>query len=299
MKLQKIRKLKLVTLLDNMVYISGPLGHWGYSTFLIYVDANNMTKRVLMDTGSDVEAFIRNTKLLKIGFYNLDAVVLSHGHLDHTTATINVVEAHPGIKIYAHPSVFSKRISIDEKGERNTFSPPKGWGLKAWEDAGAKIVFTKEPTEVASGIWVTGEVPRKSFETIAEMGRWRRVIEEDGIEKEDLIPDDQSIFFDLEGFGIVVLTGCAHSGVLNTLAYVEELTGEKPVAVIGGTHLSGRKPEYLTKTIEGLKHYNLKYLSPCHCTGFHAISKLAEAFPKAFQLNHSGKITDFTEFIKK
>jgi 7,8-dihydropterin-6-yl-methyl-4-(beta-D-ribofuranosyl)aminobenzene 5'-phosphate synthase len=299
MRLQSVRSLKVLTLLDNMVYSSGPLAHWGYSSHLSYVDAEGVARRVLMDTGSDAEAFLRNAKLLDVDFRSLDSVVLSHGHFDHTSTTVQVAEAKPGIRIYANPAVFSERHVVDEKGKRRILSPPAGEGLKELKAAGAKIIFNKEPVEVSPGAWATGETPRRSFETVMELGKNRLVRKENGNEVGDTIPDDQSLFLNQEGFGVVVLTGCAHSGLLNTLAYVEELTGEKPRAVIGGTHLIERKPEYTAKTIEGLRSYNLKILSPGHCTGFKAIGELALAFPEAFQLSSSGKTIDFDEFLKK
>jgi 7,8-dihydropterin-6-yl-methyl-4-(beta-D-ribofuranosyl)aminobenzene 5'-phosphate synthase len=153
--------------------------------------------------------------------------------------------------------------------------------------------------EVSPGVWATGEVPRRGFETIMELNGGKVVREENGVEVDDLIPDDQSIFLDLEDFGLVVVTGCAHAGILNTLSYVSELTGLKPRALIGGTHLTGRGPEYVSKTIEGLREYNLSVLSPSHCTGFKATSALYVAFPQVFELSYSGKTLDFDEVLKK
>jgi len=131
-----------------------------------------------------------------------------------------------------------------------------------------------------------------------ELGRGRVVRESNGVEVEDLIPDDQSIL-DLMGFGLVVVTGCTHAGILNTLGYVEGLAGRRPMAVIGGTHLTGRSPEYLARTIKGLKGYSLSVFSPSHCTGFKAAAELSAAFPEAFELSYSGRILDFDEVLKK
>ena len=128
--MQSIRSLKVLTLLDNMVYSQGPLAHGGYSSLLSYVDAEVVARRVLMDTGSDAEAFLRNAKLLEVDFRSLDSVVLSHGHYDHTSATVQVAEARPSIRIHAHPAVFSERYMVDEKGKRHRLSPPTGEGLK-------------------------------------------------------------------------------------------------------------------------------------------------------------------------
>ncbi len=266
---------------------------------LIYKDFEGIERRLLMDTGSDRDSLIRNARLLKVDLGGIDSIVLSHGHLDHTAATVEVAEANPGIRIHAHPSAFDERYYVNEKGERRRQSPPKDEGLVELEAAGARVTFSRGPIEVSSGVWTTGEVPRRSFETVMELNGGKVVREENGVDVEDLIPDDQSIFLDLEDFGLVVVTGCAHAGILNTLVYVSKLTGYKPRALIGGTHLTGRKPEYVEKTIEGLREYSLSVLSPSHCTGFKATSELFAAFPEAFELSYSGKTLDFDEVLKK
>ncbi len=299
MNLRQVSGLRVMTLLDNTVNSLGPLAHWGLSTLLTYADPDGVSRRVLVDTGSDPYCLIKNAKSLKVDLGGLDAIILSHGHLDHTAATVEVVRLNPGITIHAHPSTFDERNYISEKGERRRQSPPKGEGLAELKEAGAKLVYSRDPREVAPGVWATGEVPRRSFETIMELSGGKVVREEEGGEVEDLIPDDQSVFLTLRGLGLVVVTGCAHSGTLNTLSYVQELTGEQPRALLGGTHLTQRKTGYITRTIEGLRGYGLALLSPSHCTGFQAAAQLAAAFPESFELNYSGKTFDFDEIMKK
>lgn len=299
MQLKRVKNLKVVTLLDNSVNTLGPLAHWGLSMLLTYRDSDGVARRLLMDTGSDRDSLIRNAKLLNVDLGGIDAIVLSHGHLDHTAATVEVAKANPGIRIHAHPSAFDERHYINEKGDRRRQSPPEGEGLAELEAIGARVIFSRGPVEVSPGVWATGEVPRRSFETIMELNRGKVVREENGVEVEDLIPDDQSIFLDLDGFGLIVVTGCAHAGILNTLAYFSELTGGKPRALIGGTHLTGRRPEYVAKTINGLRDYSLSVISPSHCTGFKAAAELSAAFPEAFELSYSGKTLDFDEVLKK
>ncbi len=274
--------VKITTLLDNLIQSSGPVAHWGFSALIEY----NGERRVLLDTGSDRECLLRNLKTLKVDLRGIDAVVLSHGHWDHTSATIDIVKAVGGVKVYAHPLVFQHVFRVDKKGEKRRISVPDGQGLVEIEAAGGKVVLSAEPIEVAHGVWATGEVPRESFETIMELADERLVRE--GSDVQDTIPDDQSLFLKERGLGLTVVTGCAHSGPLNILAYVESLTGQKVRALIGGTHLMGRKPEYVNRTIEGLRRHDLILLSPCHCTGFRAMAELAKAFPESFTLNYSG-----------
>ena len=119
-------------------------------------------------------------------------------------------------------------------------------------------MLSRTPIEVTPGVWATGEVPRKSFETIMELGKSRLLKVEGGSETMDSIPDDQSLFLREKSVGLVVVTGCAHSGPLNILSHVEAITGEKVKALIGGTHLTGRKPEYTKATIDGLRGFDLE-----------------------------------------
>lgn len=149
MQLQKLRNLNVVTLLDNSVNTPGPLAHWGLSMLLTYKDPEGASRRLLMDTGSDRDSLIRNAKLLKVDFRGIDAVVLSHGHLDHTATTVEVAEANPGIRIHAHPSTFDERYYINDKGERRRQSPLKGEGLPELEAAGAQVAFSQGPVEVS------------------------------------------------------------------------------------------------------------------------------------------------------
>ncbi len=285
----ELSDLKITTILDNIVQSAGPVAHWGFSTLLEY-KARDTRRRVLLDTGSDRECLLRNLKALKVDLGGIDAVVLSHGHWDHTSATVDVVRASGGVRVYAHPSAFQPVFRVDKKGERRRISVPDGQGIADIEAAGGIVVLSQAPVEVAAGVWATGEVPRASFETVMELVKERLVRE--GSEAPDTIPDDQSLFLTEKSVGLIVVTGCAHSGPLNILSYVESLTGEKVKALIGGTHLTGRKPKYRSATIEGLRKHDLRILSPCHCTGFRAMAELYNAFPESFTLNYSGNVLE-------
>jgi 7,8-dihydropterin-6-yl-methyl-4-(beta-D-ribofuranosyl)aminobenzene 5'-phosphate synthase len=296
--LTEVSHLKITTLLDNLIASTGPLGHWGYSTLLDY-EVGSKRRRVLLDTGSDRDCFLRNLKELKIDLSGIDSIVLSHGHFDHTSATIEAIKAAGDVKVFAHPSTFSPVYMVNEKGERRRISIPEGQGLAEIEAAGGEVVLSRTPIEVAPGVWATGEVPRRSFETIMDLGKSRLLKVEDGSEVPDSIPDDQSLFLREKGVGLIVVTGCAHSGPLNILSYVEAVTGERVKVLIGGTHLMGRKPEYTKATIDGLSGFDLQILSPCHCTGFMAMTELARAFPASFELNYSGKVIEPAKILSE
>ena len=127
----------------------------------------------------------------------------------------------------------------------------------------------------------------------------RRVIVIDGREEDDHILCDQALWTEVDEVGPWVITGCAHSGPVNTILRVEVLGGfEKIVGLIGGTHLFGRDNYYICKTIEALKAHEINFLSPCHCTGFKAMSMLWGAFPSSFVLNYCGREFKVGEEVK-
>ena len=110
-------------------------------------------------------------------------------------------------------------------------------------------------------------------------------------ERDDQILCDQALYADVSGTGVWVITGCAHSGPLNTLIHVKELThAEQLYGMVGGTHLVGRETGYIEQTILELRDFNLQYLSPCHCTGFKAAAMMWQAFPESFVLNYCGRV---------
>ena len=290
-----IGSLKVTTLAENFVQAGG-LGQWGLSLLLEHVDDRGTPRKVVFDTSSNKEAFLHNVKLAKVDFSDVDAVVISHGHGDHTAATVEVVQATGGVKVYGHPHTFLPRFYESREGKRRRAGPPEGEGLADIEVAGGEVVLSKEPVKVVPGLWTTGQVERvTSFERISRPsgGSGRRVIVVDGEEINDQILDDQSLWADVRGVGPLVITGCAHAGPVNTLLQVKRLgVFEKIRGLLGGTHLTGRSDKYLDQTINELKKFGLEMISPCHCTGFKATTLLWNAFPEEFVLNFSLRVLE-------
>jgi 7,8-dihydropterin-6-yl-methyl-4-(beta-D-ribofuranosyl)aminobenzene 5'-phosphate synthase len=290
-----IGSLKVTTLAENIVQAGG-LGQWGLSFLLELVDDRGTTRKVIFDTSANKEAFLHNVKIAEVDLSDVDAVVISHGHGDHTAATVEVVQATGGVKVYGHPHTFLQRFYESKEGKRRRAGPPEGEGLTDIEAAGGEVVLSKEPIEVVPGLWTTGQVERvTSFERISRPsgGSGRRVIVVDGEEINDQILDDQSLWADVRGVGPYVTTGCAHAGPVNTLLQVKRLGGfEKIRGLLGGTHLIGRTDKYLDQTINELKKFGLGMISPCHCTGFKATTLLWKAFPEEFVLNFSLRVLE-------
>jgi 7,8-dihydropterin-6-yl-methyl-4-(beta-D-ribofuranosyl)aminobenzene 5'-phosphate synthase len=199
------------------------------------------------------------------------------------------------VKVYAHPHTFLPRFHKDRKRGRRPVGVPEGEGLDAIKAAGGDVLLTTESTEVVPGLWTTGQVERVTpFETALQLSSGERlIIIVDGVETDDGILDDQALWMDVEETGPFVVTGCAHAGPINTLLQVQKLGHFDQIsALVGGTHLVGRPEEYLDRTIEELDRFGLDLISPCHCTGFKAMSRLWHAFPDSFILNFSGRVIE-------
>ncbi len=296
-----IKNLKITTLAENLV-MTKCLGQWGLSFLLEFIDAEGDRRKVVFDTGIHKKSLFYNIKQLKVDLNDVDCLVISHGHADHTTATVEVTEAAGGVKVYAHPHTFQPRIIEDKTGKRRRHGVPKDEGINEIDRVGGEVVLTSEPVEIVPGVWTTGQIQRvMPFErAVSPSEGERRIIVVDGEEADDQILDDQALWMDVEQVGPFVITGCAHAGPLNTLRQVQRLGHFANIyGLVGGTHLVGRSGNYLQQTIEGLRKFKLSLISPCHCTGFKATARLWQAFPEAFILNFSGRVIEAEKEPKK
>lgn len=286
-----IKALKITTLAENIAY-GKLLGQWGISFLIETVDSRDKKTKIVFDTGINKKALLHNIKTLKLDLTDIDSIILSHGHLDHTAATVEVTKTAGNIKIYAHPHTFLPKFHQDKKGKRRNIGVPKNEGIDHIEKAGGKIQLKKTPTEVTPGIWTTGQIKRATaFEQPLPLSEKERIIIViDGDETDDQILDDQALWMNAKGTGPIVITGCAHAGLINTLLHVQKIGNFKQIhTLIGGTHLVDRTDQYFQQTVNELKKCGLKLISPCHCTGFKATSNLWHTFPKEFILNFSGR----------
>lgn len=287
----QVRELKITTLAENSV-VPPYLGQWGLSLLLELVDAKGNNSKIVFDTGIHKESLLHNIKELKKDLGDVNYVIISHGHHDHTAATVEVVKAARSPEVYAHPHTFLPRFIEDKTGKRRKHGTPEGEGLEEIEQAGGEVVLKTEATEIVPGVWTTGQIQRvTTFERSLPLDKDRKdIIVVDGNEVDDHILDDQALWMDVHEFGPTVITGCAHAGLINTILQVQKLGNfKKTRGLIGGTHLVGRSEKYVRQTISELRKVELKMISPCHCTGFKAMTRLWRAFPKSFILNFSGR----------
>ena len=245
---------------------------------------------MLFDTGYSKIGVPHNLDQLQVDLTQVEAVALSHGHMDHTGSLYPILDKIPGtIPLVLHPAAFAgPRFFGLADGRRLRF--PQTLVKEDLEKQNIELIASKTPTSLADErIMVTGEVERI---TSFEKGLPNAVLELDGKIEKDPISDDQALVINLKEKGLVVIGGCSHAGIINTILYAQKLTGiERIHAVIGGFHLSGPYFEkIIDQTIQELKMIRPQFLSPMHCTGWKAIQQMSQAFPYEFILNSVGSM---------
>jgi 7,8-dihydropterin-6-yl-methyl-4-(beta-D-ribofuranosyl)aminobenzene 5'-phosphate synthase len=255
-------KLRITCLIDNCVGSGGLAAELGLSFFVEWQGA-----KILFDTGQ-TGLVIRNAQRLKVDLAQTQAIVLSHGHYDHTGGLEPVLAIVPPGELFVHPTAFAPKFSTSG-GARRAIGVPN---LTAETIAarGWKINWTNQPTAVRPGLMVTGPIPRlTAYEDIGGP-----MFSDEACQVADPLLDDQAIYIQTDS-GVVVLLGCAHAGVINTLRYIRQLTGGAPLrGVIGGMHLLNAPAQRLKATMDELADEWPALLAPAHCTGIRATTQL-------------------------
>jgi 7,8-dihydropterin-6-yl-methyl-4-(beta-D-ribofuranosyl)aminobenzene 5'-phosphate synthase len=293
--MQAVKSVSVTTLADNVVYHSGLLGQFGFSAYLEIRDRRGQRHSLVFDAGRIKSALLYNIKALKLDLSQSECIVLSHGHHDHTCATVELIrKSKRKVKVIVHPSIFDPRFVV-EKGKRRYHGIPKGERREDLLKAGAEIVETTEPIEIIPGVSTSGEIERSTpFEKVT----WRNFAIVDGKAVKDKVPEDQALFINVEKRGVLVISGCAHAGIINTLQCASDVTKTKLYGFIGGTHLVHPKEIRLRETLNKLKEFDLKLVSPAHCTGHKSITAINQAFPEEFVLNYAGRTIDTAKKLK-
>jgi 7,8-dihydropterin-6-yl-methyl-4-(beta-D-ribofuranosyl)aminobenzene 5'-phosphate synthase len=255
-------------------------GEHGFSA-LVEFARDGQRHRILFDAGVSPDGLVHNMGFLEIAPDSVEAIVLSHGHFDHTTGLDGFVRAvgRAEVPVVIHPEFWSRRRLVlpgREPWELPSTSRP------ALEGAGFEIVEQRQPSFLLErSLLVTGEVDRT---TVFERGFPLQQALHDGEWRPDpLVLDDQALVVQVRDRGLVVLSGCGHAGIVNTVRYARRLTGiERVYAIVGGFHLSGPIFEPLVPhVIDAFAELAPEVIVPTHCTGWRAIHRLAAAFPGA------------------
>jgi 7,8-dihydropterin-6-yl-methyl-4-(beta-D-ribofuranosyl)aminobenzene 5'-phosphate synthase len=253
----------------------------GFSA-LVTVTRGQRQHRILFDAGVTPDGLVENMRRLELSPGDLEVIVLSHGHADHTTGMDGLIRAlgQTNLPVLIHPEFWSRR-RITLAGRDPVELPTTS--RRALEGAGFVIVEDRQPSFLLDGsVLVTGEIDRT---TEFERGQVEHQTYYDGGWRPDpLILDDQALVLSVKGKGLVVLTGCGHAGIVNTLRYARKLTQHHEIyAVIGGFHLSGPGFEpTIPMVCDALAAIGPRVLVPAHCTGWRAVHAMAARFPDAF-----------------
>jgi 7,8-dihydropterin-6-yl-methyl-4-(beta-D-ribofuranosyl)aminobenzene 5'-phosphate synthase len=253
----------------------------GFSA-LVRIEKEGRERTLLFDTGVSPTGMVENMRRLGISPGDVEVIVLSHGHWDHVTGMEGLARAlgRANLPVLIHPQFWSRRrISFPglDPAELPSTSP------SALEGMGFTIVEERRPSFLLDGsALITGEVDRTTgFETGFQ---GHQAFNDGGWQPDPLILDDQALVLRLRDRGLVVVSGCGHAGIVNTVRYAQELTGEhKIAAIIGGFHLSGPMFEPIIEpTVRAFDELSPALLVPAHCTGWKAVHRLAARFPDAF-----------------
>ncbi len=272
--------LRITTLSENTAGSRDLLAEWGIS-FLIETERET----ILFDTGKTITV-AHNVAALGVNLNQVSKIVLSHGHYDHTGGLHQMLQRiGKDIEVIAHPDIWAPKYR-HRKGEKDRHIGIP-FQRQELESLGAVFVLTSESVKVAENCITTGEVPMiTDYETI-DSGLF---VKTDSGWQPDKLLDDLSLIIDTEP-GLVVVLGCAHRGVINTLHHARKLTGGKPIhAVLGGSHLVNASRERVQRTVADLKKLDVQKMGLCHCTSLPAISTLAHEFGDRFFFNITGTV---------
>lgn len=267
---------RITILCDNSVgSCAGTLGEHGFAALV-----ETGGEAILFDTGGG-HTLLHNAQRMNLDLREVRRVAISHGHYDHTGGLWPLLQSCGPKEVLAHPELFASRY-VRREGEHRSVGIP--YSEPFLSGAGASFSLSADFRQILPGLFLTGEVPRRTpFET----GDAGLCCDADGC-RPDAVPDDQSLVL-VTPRGLVLLFGCCHAGMVNTIEYARERTGVEEIdAVIGGCHLAFTKPAQLEGTVQALRRYGMRRICGGHCTGFAASARLSRDFPGAFRLAQVG-----------
>jgi 7,8-dihydropterin-6-yl-methyl-4-(beta-D-ribofuranosyl)aminobenzene 5'-phosphate synthase len=292
--------VKRPSMISNQRIAKSPVAEHGFSAILeiSYSYGNTIkTNKFLFDTGVSKDGIVHNPDVLGIGLTDIETIILSHGHFDHISGLISILKrVEKPIEIVVHPAAFLRRWLIFPNGNKarmdflNEEEILEAGGIVRKID---KISFLprneNKPRKRGKNIFnnrviVTGEIPRVTkFEKGFPL-QYKEEKDELDLVPDPLVNDDQALIMNIKDKGLIILTGCGHAGIINTIKYAKKVTGVRKIySVIGGFHLSGQEYEELIPlTVAELKRENPRYIVPCHCTGWKAANRIINRMPEKF-----------------
>jgi 7,8-dihydropterin-6-yl-methyl-4-(beta-D-ribofuranosyl)aminobenzene 5'-phosphate synthase len=262
--------------------VSGTLGEHGFAALI-----EREGESILFDTGGGL-TLLHNAQRLNLDLRGVGQVVLSHGHYDHAGGLWPLLQNCGAKRVLAHPGLFARRYTVRDGAHRSIGMPYAEVFLAGM---GASFSYSDDFREVAPGIFLTGEVPRLTGFEVGDAGLF---CDSSG-SLSDSVPDDQSLVL-VTKKGLLLLLGCCHAGVVNTVELARQKTGVAELyGVIGGCHLAFSSEAQIDGTVRALRRYGVKKICAGHCTGFAASARLAREFPGIFRPAHVGYTLEYEE----
>ncbi|HSC98118.1 MAG TPA: MBL fold metallo-hydrolase [Casimicrobiaceae bacterium] len=251
---------------------------------LVTVRTDRVAHTVLFDTGPEDRTFEQNVSRLGVDLAPVEAIVLSHGHWDHAGAMLRalqlILDRNGGqpVPCYTHPDMFRTRASKQPDGSMRLMENVPGIGELT--SHGGRVVTTTEAQVIAGDmLYLSGEIPRVTRFERGLPGQHRRTLDGTGWEPDEAIADERFLAVNVAGKGAVVFTACSHAGVVNVLTHARSCFPDVPLhAVVGGLHLAGTNEKIIPDTVEALRDFDLPMIAAGHCTGWRAMTALANAF---------------------
>jgi 7,8-dihydropterin-6-yl-methyl-4-(beta-D-ribofuranosyl)aminobenzene 5'-phosphate synthase len=258
-------------------------------SFYVETVVRGRTSACMFDYGLDPVGVTNNIALLGLDIGKVNAFGLSHGHYDHYTSAAailanNAARIAPGTPFYVGEEAFAHRYKV-----RPGSTDPVDLGQLRRDDiesAGLKVIEVNAPVQMIPGAYLTGSIERvTSYEEVPPAFLVRRG---DKLEH-DTFPGERALFANVRGKGLVVISGCAHGGIVNTVRQALKVAGTNKLhAVMGGTHLAEARPEAMQRTVADIKAMKPECVVPAHCTGFEALVAFNREMPNEFVLNTAG-----------
>ena len=292
--------VKRPPMISNQTISKSPIAEHGFSALLeisyVYENATK-TNKFLFDTGVSKEGIVNNSDVLGINLKDIETIILSHGHFDHISGLISTLgRLKKSVEIIAHPEAFLRRWLVYPNGNKARMDfldeeeINQAGGIIRKVDKisflprNANMQSKKKTNQANNRVMITGQIPRVTeFEKGFPL-QYKEQDNEINLVPDPLVSDDQALIMNVKNKGLIILTGCGHAGIVNTIKFAKKVTGIKKIyCVIGGFHLSGQDYEdSIPLTIAELTRVDPQYIVPCHCTGWKATNKIIDTMPEKF-----------------